>query len=62
MKRRTAKEILADSLRELAEKQSIDKITIRNITENCGYSPASFYRHFKDKYDLIAWEYARGTS
>ena len=25
---------------------------------NCGYSTATFYRQFKDKYDLIAWDYA----
>ncbi len=61
MKRKTAKEILAESFRELAAKKSIDKITIREITDNCGYSPATFYRHYKDKYDLIAWDYARGT-
>ncbi|MBE5925322.1 MAG: TetR/AcrR family transcriptional regulator [Lachnospiraceae bacterium] len=30
-------------------------IFIKVITENCGYSSATFYRQFKDKYDLIAW-------
>ena len=57
MKRKKAKEILAESFRELAESKSIAKITVRDITENCGYSTATFYRHFKDKYDLIAWDY-----
>ncbi len=61
MKRKTAKEILADSFRELAGQKKIDKITIRDITDNCGYSTATFYRHFSDKYDLVAWEYARGV-
>ncbi|MBR1780986.1 MAG: TetR family transcriptional regulator [Oscillospiraceae bacterium] len=59
MRRPTAREILADSFRELAAHSSIDKITIRAITDNCGYSPATFYRQFKDKYDLIAWDYTR---
>lgn len=59
MKRKTTKEILAESFRELAEKKSIDKITVRDITENCGYSSATFYRQFKDKYDLIAWAYTQ---
>lgn len=58
MKRKTAKEILAASFRELAETRNIDKITIQDIVTNCGYSTATFYRHFKDKYDLIAWDYA----
>ncbi|MBQ6479884.1 MAG: TetR/AcrR family transcriptional regulator C-terminal domain-containing protein [Anaerolineaceae bacterium] len=62
MKRKTAKELLADSFRELAGSRNIDKITIQDIVGNCGYSPATFYRNFKDKYDLIAWDYARGTA
>lgn len=62
MKRKTAKEILAASFMELAETKPIDKITIRDITENCGYSPATFYRQFRDKYDLIAWNHARGVA
>jgi AcrR family transcriptional regulator len=59
MKRKTAKEILADSFRELMEQKQADKITIRDITANCGYSTATFYRQFKNKYSLIAWDYAR---
>lgn len=33
--------------------------TIKEIAENCGYSQATFYRQFKDKYALIAWDYTR---
>ena len=62
MKRKTAKEILTDSFQELAAEKSIDKITIQEIVDNCGYSPATFYRHFKDKYDLIAWEHTRAIA
>ena len=46
MKRKTSKEILAESFREVAEKKNIDKITVKDITDNCGYSPATFYRQF----------------
>ena len=62
MKRKTPKEILTASFQELAAKKSIDKITIQEIVDNCGYSPATFYRHFKDKYDLIAWEHTRAVA
>lgn len=62
MKRKTAKEILAESFRELAEKKSVDKITVGDITDNCGYSTITFYRHFRDKYDLIVWEHAQGVA
>lgn len=62
MKRKTAKEILADSFRELAKEKPIDRITVREIAVNCGYSSATFYRHFKDKYDLIVWDYTKQTA
>ena len=59
MKRKTAREILAESFRELAGSRPADKITVPNIIENCGYSKTTFYRLFKDKYDLMAWDYAQ---
>lgn len=59
MKRKTAKELLAESFRELAEQKPIDRITVQEIADNAGYSPATFYRQFRDKYDLIAWDYTR---
>ena len=62
MKRKTAKELLAESFLELAQSKSVDRITVRDIVENCGYSTATFYRQFKDKYDLIAWEAATRTA
>lgn len=59
MKRKTTKEILAESFKELAAVRKIDRITVREITDNCQYSPATFCRHFKDKYDLIDWDCAQ---
>ena len=59
MKRKTAKEILAESFRELAEKESVDRITVIEIAENCGYSSTTVYRQFSDKYDLMAWSYTQ---
>ena len=61
MKRKTTKEILAESFRELAESKSVDRISVQEIVDNCDYSTATFYRHFKDKYDLIAWAYTTDT-
>lgn len=57
MKRKTTKEILAESFQEFAANKRIDKITITEITDNCGMSQPTFYHHFKDKYDLIVWIY-----
>lgn len=55
MKRKTTKDFLAESFVELVEKRPVTKITITDITDNCEYSQPTFYNHFKDKYDLIAW-------
>ena len=33
----------------------IDKITINDLTEECGISRMAFYYHFKDIYDLVEW-------
>ena len=59
MKRKTAREILTESFRELAGSKPVDKITVPEIVENCGYSKTTFYRLFKDKYDLMACDYAQ---
>ena len=58
MQRQTTKELLAKSFMELARTKPVNKVTVANITENCGMTPPTFYRHFRDKYDLTAWIYA----
>ncbi len=54
---KTTKEILAESIQELATKKSVEKITIKEITQNCGMTSTTFYNHFSDKYELLAWIY-----
>lgn len=54
---KSTKEVLADSFRELAVKKPVSKITVTGIAENCGMTPQTFYNHFTDKFDLIAWIY-----
>lgn len=51
------KRILADSFEELLEEKTFEEITIQAIVENCGASRMTFYRYFKDKYDLVGWIY-----
>lgn len=57
IRRKTTKEILGESIQELAVTKPVDKITVKEIVENCGLSPATFYHHFHDKYELISWIY-----
>lgn len=51
------KRALADSLKKLMEKKPLSKITIKDITEECGVNRHTFYYHFKDIYDLVEWIY-----
>ena len=53
MKRKTTKDILAESFLELAMSKRIDKITITDITSNCGMSQPTFYNHFKESLRCI---------
>ncbi len=62
MRRQTTKELLAASFLELAQKKPIDKITITQITDNCGMSQPTFYHHFRDKYDLISFIHSENLS
>ncbi|MBR1696429.1 MAG: TetR/AcrR family transcriptional regulator C-terminal domain-containing protein [Selenomonas sp.] len=54
---KTTKEILAESIQVLAALKSVEKITIKEITQNCGMTSTTFYNHFSDKYELLAWIY-----
>lgn len=46
---------LEDALKKLLLKKPLDKITISDLTEECGISRMAFYYHFKDIYDLTEW-------
>ena len=54
---KTTKELIAESFIELSANRNVDKIKIKEITDNCGLTPTTFYNHFQDKYDLIVWIY-----
>jgi len=46
---------LEKSLKKLLLKKPFDKITINDLTDDCGISRMTFYYHFKDIYDLVEW-------
>lgn len=48
-------QLLADSFKELACKNPIEKITIKEITDRAGVIRPTFYNHFQDKYELLEW-------
>lgn len=47
--------LLAESFKELACQQAIEKITIKSITDRAGVIRPTFYNHFQDKYELLEW-------
>lgn len=51
----TTKRALEASLKKLLLQKPLNKITINDITEDCGVNRMTFYYHFKDIYDLVEW-------
>lgn len=52
---------LENSLKNLLLQKPLDKITISDITDDCGISRMTFYYHFKDIYDLVEWSFFEGA-
>lgn len=49
------KKALVNSFKSLLKEKPFSKITISDITNDCGINRMTFYYHFKDIYDLIEW-------
>lgn len=56
MKDRTQEAIL-NAFNTLIEKNDFDKITIQMIIDEAGVGRTTFYRYFKDKYDVMNYNY-----
>lgn len=46
---------LAEAMKRCMNKSPVEKITVKEIAEECGTTRQTFYRNFQDKYDLINW-------
>ncbi len=46
---------IADKMRELMKHKSLDKIRVTEICKAADIERPTFYYHFSDKYDLVAW-------
>jgi len=51
------KRLLAETLEEMMRHRSLRDIRIQEVCEAAGVTRQTFYYHFKDKYDLVAWIY-----
>lgn len=61
MKDRT-KLALAKALQELLITKSLDEVRVSELCSRCNLQRQSFYYHFQDKYDLVAWIFMQDTS
>lgn len=56
---KNTKDILCESLRELAASQPFKAITVKQVCENCNVTTRTFYNYFRDKNDMIDWMYVK---
>lgn len=49
------KQLFADKIMKLAKNKPIKDIQIKELCVLCGVERTTFYYHFRDKYDLVAW-------
>lgn len=47
--------LLTDALLEMLNAENFEDITVRNLCERAMVRPATFYKHFGDKYELFAF-------
>jgi len=52
------KKALAASLKQRMQHTALNKITVRELIEDCSINRKTFYYHFDDIYDLLHWTLA----
>ena len=56
-KNQIIKEVFLSAFEELLDEMPFDKISTSEIIERSGLSRTTFYKHFRDKYELATWRY-----
>ncbi len=49
----------ADAMKEMMKEKELSQIRVKDICKSCGMDRRTFYYHFIDKYDLVAWIYVK---
>lgn len=55
----SAKDKFADVIKSLMATESLERITVTDIVKSAGLTRQTFYRNFRDKYDLVNWCFDR---
>ncbi len=50
-----ARQALAEGIQEMMQKMPLEKVRVDQLCREAGVDRRTFYNHFKDKYDLVAW-------
>ena len=58
----STKEALGNALKKMLSVKPIDKITVKDLVEECGVNRQTFYYHFDDVYDLLEWVFEEDTN
>ncbi len=53
---------IAEKMRELLKQKPLDKIRVTEICQAAGIERPTFYYHFRDKYDLMAWMFCHSAA
>ncbi|ACV21507.1 HTH-type dhaKLM operon transcriptional activator dhaS [Slackia heliotrinireducens] len=53
------KELFAEALEQMLLEMPLSKVKVKDLCERVGAQRPTFYYHFKDKYDLVAWIFER---
>ena len=49
------KQALSEALKAMMKKKPLNKITVRELVEDCGVNRKTFYYHFEDIFSLLKW-------
>lgn len=60
--RNYTKRLFAETLVDMMRTIPMEKIRVKDLCARCGAERQSFYYHFRDKYDLIAWIFMQDYS
>ncbi|KRL66852.1 TetR/AcrR family transcriptional regulator C-terminal domain-containing protein [Companilactobacillus versmoldensis] len=54
--------LFANQLEQMLINTPMDKIRVVDLCKRCGTIPQTFYYHFHDKYELVAWAFLKDFS
>ena len=57
--RDNTRKLFAKTLKEMLREMPMEKVRVNELCRRCGADRQTFYYHFRDKYDLATWIFAK---